>query len=309
MSNLLVTGSIAYDRISVFKDHFGNHILPGHVHNLNVAFMVDELEINYGGTGANIAYNLGILGQKPILVGALGSDSLNYLTHLKRKKINTTYIKRFPNTFTATATIMTDLDDNQITSFHMGAMKKAHQLKLKDVKEAIELAIISPNNIKAMSHYADYCFEKEIPFISDPGQSITAFSKEDLTDLITGAHVLIANDYEWEMILKKTGLKLKDVLDRVNYIIITYGEFGSKIWSQDATVFIVPAYKPNEIVDPTGSGDAYRAGLMYGIKHDYSIEQSAHIGAWLAAKAIEKQGTQNHKVNKKEFNAFLKKLK
>jgi len=308
--SLLVTGSLAYDRIAVFNDRFSNHILKGHVHNLNVSFTVEKMEVNHGGTGGNIAYNLALLGEEPILLGSVGSDSRSYMQSLKRKRINVSYVKKITRRLTANATIMTDLDDNQITSFYMGAMKMAHTSTMKEVKEELSMAIIAPNSVKAMQGYADECFERGIPFIADPGQAIPAFSAKDLKDFITGAHALVVNDYEWQMIQDRTQWTQKEVLEKVNYLIITYSDEGSKIWSSiDATITEVPAYKPKKLVDPTGCGDAYRAGLMYGYQHDYNIEKSAHIGAWLAARCVEAKGTQNHKVSKTDFKMFLKRLK
>jgi adenosine kinase len=307
--SLLVTGSIAYDRIAVFKDRFKDHILKGHVHNLNVSFTVEEMEVNHGGTGGNIAYNLALLGEKPILLGTVGTDSRSYTQALKRKKVNLSYIKKIPKRLTANATIMTDLDDNQITSFYMGAMQMAHQAKIEEVKESLSMAIIAPNSVKAMQDYADYCFENEIPFIADPGQAIPAFSDKALKEFITGAHALVVNDYEWQMIKNKAKWGEKEVLQKINYLIITYGDQGSKIWSSiDATVKNIPAYKPKKLIDPTGSGDAFRAGLIYGLQQEFDIEKSAHIGAWLAARCVEVNGTQNHKVSKSDFNKFLKRL-
>ena len=236
---MLVTGSIALDRIAVFPDRFANHILPDKVHRLNVAFTVEKMTVNHGGTGGNIAYSLALMGSKPTLLGTVGNDAGGYLKALKRTGVNIDYIKEYKSILTAHATIMTDMDDNQITAFYMGAMSKAHKLQIPSTKfqtnskaqiTNFNLAIISPNDIQAMSNYADYCFKNEIPFIADPGQAIPAFSNNKLTDLITGAHVLICNDYEWELIQKKTGMDLKDVLEKVNYLIVTYGENGSKIW-------------------------------------------------------------------------------
>ena len=306
--SLLVTGSIAYDRISVFKDLFSKHILKGHAHNLNVSFTVEDMTVNRGGTGGNIAYNLALLGERPILLGTLGYDGADYLRGF-RKKVDISYVRIFPKMLTSSATIMTDLDDNQIASFYMGAMKLAHQAGINAVKEKLSLAIIAPNSVKAMSDYADYCFKNEIPFIADPGQGIPSMTDKQLMDFITGAHALVVNDYEWQMIRERTGWSHKQVLERVNYLIVTYGDEGSEIWSsENATVIRVPAYKPKKLADPTGSGDAYRAGLMYGYQHDYDMEKSAHIGAWLAARCVEAKGTQNHKVSKTDFNKFLKTL-
>jgi len=319
MKNILVTGSIALDRIAVFRDRFANHILPEKVHRLNVAFTVDNMTVNFGGTGGNIAYSLALLGAKPMLMGTVGSDAGKYLQHLKKHKINCKYVKKIPKVLTAHATVMTDMDDNQITAFYMGAMSYAHKFTIYNLqftnksqianrKSQIDLAIIAPNDIKAMVNYATECRTNFIPFIADPGQAIPALSKVDMTELITGAHVLVVNDYEWDLIRQKTGWDMKDVLFRVDYLIITYGEKGSKIWRKDATMWEVPAFKPNAIVDPTGCGDAFRSGLMYGIVNGYTIEKSASIGAWIAAKAIEKAGTQNHKIKKSDFQKFLKKI-
>jgi len=307
-SSLLVTGSIAFDRIAVFNDKFSNHILKGHAHNLSVSFMVEDMQVHHGGTGGNIAYNLTLLGEKPILLGSVGQDAQSYLDTLKRK-VNTSYVKSFPKLLTANATIMTDLEDNQITSFYMGAMKMAHQAKIGAIKEKLSLAIIAPNNVKAMSDYADHCFRNEIPYIADPGQATPAFTDKELQDFITGAHMLVVNDYEWQMITDRTGWTQKEVLEKVNYLIVTYGEEGSKIWSSiDATVTGIPAYQAKRLVDPTGCGDAYRAGLMVGYQLDLGVEKSAHIGAWLAARCIEVRGTQNHKISKTDFRKFLKTL-
>jgi len=306
MPQILVTGSIALDRIAVFKDRFANHILPEKVHRLNVAFTVDNMTVNFGGTGGNIAYSLALLGAKPMLMGTVGSDAGKYLQHLKKHKINCKYVKKIPKVLTAHATVMTDMDDNQITAFYMGAMSHAHNAQCP--MSNVQLAIVAPNDIKAMVKFANECRRNFVPFIADPGQAMSALSKLDMTELITGAHVLIVNDYEWDLIRQKTGWDMKDVLFRVDYLIITYGEKGSKIWRKDATMWEVPAFKPEKIVDPTGCGDAFRSGLMYGIVNCYPIEKSASIGAWIAAKAIEKAGTQNHKIKKSDFKKFLKKV-
>ena len=315
MSQILVTGSIALDRIAVFHDRFANHILPEKVHRLNVAFTVDNMTVNFGGTGGNIAYSLALLGEKPMLMGTVGSDATKYLQHLKKNKVDCRYVKKIPKILTAHATVMTDMDDNQITAFYMGAMSHAHNVqcpmfsRLRSKPSAnVQLGIVAPNDIKAMVKHADEFRRARVRFIADPGQAIPALSKIDLQDLITGAYVLVVNDYEWDLIRGKTGWEMKDVLSKINYLIITYGENGSKVWRKDATEWEVPAVKPKEMVDPTGCGDAFRAGLMYGIIHDYPIEKSASIGAWVAAKAIEKAGTQNHKVKKTDFQKFLKKI-
>lgn len=299
---------MAFDRIAVFNDRFSNHILKGHVHTLNVSFSVDHMVVNHGGTGGNIAYNLALLGERPILLATAGHDARAYLTALEKKRVNMTYVKKSRRLLTACATIMTDLDDNQIASFYRGAMKEAHLAKISAVKEPVSMAIIAPNSPRAMIAYADYCFEHEIPFIADPGQTIPAFSDLELKEFILGAHALVVNDYEWQMVQQRTKWSPKEILENVNFVIVTYGDEGSKIWCMDATVIDIPAYKPKAVLDPTGCGDAYRAGLMYGYQHDLDIEKSACIGAWLAARCVEVRGTQNHKVSKTDFQKFLKTL-
>lgn len=301
---LLVTGSLAFDRISVFSGRFSNHILPDKINRLNVAFAVKKMTINFGGTGGNIAYNLSLLGEKPILLSTAGNDFSAYRIKLAGNGVDLKYIKTVSHTLTAQATIITDIDDNQITAFYKGAMGYAHEAKISDVKEGIDVAIIAPNGLHAMVDYANYCRENNIPFIADPGQAIPALSNDNLNALITGAQVLVVNDYEWDLIHKQTGLSYKEILEKVMYLIVTYGERGSRIYSQDSKVINIPPYPKEKVVDPTGCGDAFRAGLMYGKKH-YSIEKAAHIGSWLAAKVAEKEGTQNHVVDKEEFQKFL----
>lgn len=314
MSKILVTGSLAYDRIATFQDRFSKHILPEKIHKLNVAFNVEKLTVEFGGTGGNIAYSLVQLGESPLLLGTLGQDYEEYKTQLLKNNLETKYIHIIEDTLTANATIMTDLDDNQITAFYVGAMGNAHEAKPSEITEEIALAIISPNGIDAMRQYPAYFREKEIPFIADPGQSIPALSKDDLINLIEKSLILIANDYEWELIQQKTGLSLEETLQKTQNLIITYGEKGAKLWKQPQQPNTqpipteIPIFKPEQIVDPTGCGDAFRAGLIYGIKNRISIEKSAKIGSWIASKAVAQKGTQKHKVDEKEWESFLTQL-
>jgi adenosine kinase len=222
---------------------------------------VDNMTVNFGGTGGNIAYNLAILGEKPMLMGAAGSDAGKYLQHLKKHKVDCRYVKKIPKILTAHASVMTDMDDNQITAFYMGAMSHAHTVDR--LPSNVDLAIIAPNDIKAMTQYADEFRRRKIRFIADPGQAIPALSKLDLQELITGAYILVVNDYEWDLIREKTGWEMKDVLSKINYLIITYGENGSKVWRSDATMWEVPAVRPKEMIDPTGCGDAFRAYVRH----------------------------------------------
>ena len=299
---ILVTGSLAIDRIAVFHGRFADHILPHQVHRLSVAFPIKNMTENFGGTGGNIAYNLGILGEKPILLSTVGKDGGKYIAWLKKNKIDCRYVKKIPKVLTAHATIMTDMDDNQITAFYEGAMAHAPRSAPRAT-----LGIIAPNDTRAMLAYANGFRKKRIPFVADPGQAISALSKEELVRLMKGAHVLICNDYEWEMILEKTKKSHADLLSLVDYLIVTYGEAGSKVWKRgSAEVTEVPIYKVKDVVDPTGCGDALRAGVLYGLSHGHSIVRAAHIGSWLAARAVTKQGTQNHCVSKSEFQRFMK---
>ena len=307
MKNLLVTGSLAYDRIAVFQDQFANHIMPDKIHQLNVCFTVEDMEVYYGGTAGNLAYNLNLLGENPPVLGALGKDGKAYLDYLKERGIHTDYISQSEQRLTANAMIMTDLSDNQILSFYVGAMVEAQALKIENAKLEVDLVIIAPNDVPTMAMHADYCREKSIRFIADPGQQITVFSAEQLQNFAKRAHVLILNDYEWNLFQQMTGWTLEMTLEEVDFLIVTLGEKGSQIHSKEG-VIDVPAYPPKAVVDPTGAGDAYRAGLLYGLKQGLSMEKSAHLGAWLASKCIEKKGTQNHHVEEKEWQEFYQAL-
>lgn len=307
MKRLLVTGSIAYDRIAVFRDRFANHILPDKIHRLNVSFLVQDMTVNLGGTGGNIAYNLGLLGESPLLLGAVGDDFDLYETCLRQNHIETRYIKKIPGLLTAHASIMTDLDDNQIASFYPGANAYAKTSSVDDVAEAVNLAIIAPNDKEAMLQAARSCRSKGIPFIADPGQMTLALEAKELDELIDGALGVIANDYEWQLITDKSGLDEKTLLKKVQWLIITYAEKGARIWSAEGEAEI-PIIKPKKVVDPTGCGDAFRAGLMYGIKNQYPLKVSAQMGAWLASRCVEQAGTQNHTISSAEWKSFLKTL-
>lgn len=307
MTNLLITGSLAYDRIAVFQDKFANHIMPDKIHQLNVCFTVEDMEVYYGGTAGNLAYNLNLLGENPPVLGALGKDGKTYLDYLKEKAIQTEFMSQSETRLTANAMIMTDLNDNQILSFYVGAMVEARELRIESCEQEIDLVIIAPNDMPTMSMYAEHCRQKNIRFIADPGQQITVFSANQLQNFAKGAHVLILNDYEWNLFQQMTGWTLEITLKEVGFLIITLGEKGSQIHSKEG-IIDVPAYPPKVVVDPTGAGDAYRAGLLYGLKQGLSMEKSAHLGAWLASKCIEKKGTQNHQVEEKEWQEFYSTL-
>ncbi|MFH0821060.1 MAG: PfkB family carbohydrate kinase, partial [Candidatus Peregrinibacteria bacterium] len=217
------------------------------------------------------------------------------------------YLKRVSDMLTSHATIMTDLDDNQIASFYEGAGKHAHESRIEDVREPVSLAIIAPNHPQAMLEYAEACRKQSIPFIADPGQATLALSAKDFGSFLKGAVGLIANDYEWELIQEKTKLTSKKLLEKVGWLIITYAENGSTVWTGNKE-FKIPACHVSSVVDPTGCGDAYRAGLMVGISQGKTLEQSARMGAYLGARAVEYNGTQNHRIDPKSWKDFLNSL-
>lgn len=305
MKNILVTGSLAYDRIAVYKGRFQDHILPHKIHELSVVFSIEDLQVYYGGTAANIAYNLKVLDVDPLIFGCLGKDGQDYLDYFHSLSIDTRYVQKSEHLLTATATIMTDLGSNQITSFYVGAMAQTAEMDLHQIKEGIEWAIIAPNDIPSMLRTQAYCLEKGIPYIADPGQRIPVFSEEELKRFITGSFALVVNDYELEWIGKLIGWKEEELLQKTQYLIVTYGDKGSVILSKSQEPLQIPAYPTKQVVDPTGAGDAYRAGLLYGLIKGFSIEKSAHLGSWLASKCVEVKGTQNHQVKKGELSSFI----
>jgi len=305
MKNILVTGSLAYDRISVFKDKFSNHIMPDKIHQLNVCFTVDDMKVEHGGTAMGIAYNLALMAESAYVFATLGHDGGPLLKTLEDMGTKTDHVKKIDDLITANCTIMTDLSDNQIIAFCDGALARAHESTFEQFEGEAFMAIISPNELTAMQRCAQWCREKNIPFIADPGQRIPIFSKEELIQFIQKAHILIANDYEWELIKQKTGWTEESVLYHVTQLIITLGERGSRIISKEGVLEIPPVLVENP-VDPTGAGDAYRAGLIYGLKNDHPLERSAQIGAWLAAKCVMQKGTQNHKIDLDDFERYIK---
>lgn len=299
--SILVTGSLAYDHIMVFRDHFKNHILPEKTHILSVTFTTDNLRKEFGGTAGNIAYNLALLGEKPQLFATAGKDFSSYAKWLRKNKISTNGIRIIPSEFTAQAFITTDLSDNQITAFHGGAMLHAHKYGMKTLKKKPQIAIISPNAIGAMVAHAKFCQKKKISFIFDPGQGITSFSKDELIQSARGARILIMNDYEWELWKEKTKLGEEPTLKLVENIIVTFGENGSRLINMHGEKHVAAYMGGKPTIDPTGCGDAYRAGLLHGLNQHFSIEESMKIGTTLASFCREKHGTQNHTITKKSF--------
>jgi adenosine kinase len=289
---ILVTGSIAIDHIMVFRDRFRNHILPNRIHALNVAFHVPTLRRSFGGTAGNIAFALRRLGEDPILLGAVGRDFDDYAAWLDRHGVCRTHVRCLPDELTAQCFITTDLDDNQITAFHAGAMDRAHEARLADVGEHFSLAIVAPNGKRAMQEHARELKARSVPSVIDPGQGIPLFEGRELLELLEGAAVYIVNDYEWALTLDRTGLPEAEVVKRVGAVVVTRGEAGSTIQSGEQAIE-VPAVRAERVVDPTGCGDAYRAGFLYGRVRELPLETCGRLGSVVGSLAVEHQGTQS----------------
>ena len=295
----LICGSLAFDTIMVFQDQFKNHILPDKIHKLSVAFYVPEMRREFGGTAGNIAYNLQLLEGKPLIMATVGEDFGNYTSWLNKNKLNTAHIKQIDGSFTAQAFITTDIDDNQITAFHPGAMVESHQNSVNDAKE-ISLAIIAPDGRDGMFQHAKECFEAGIPFMFDPGQGLPMFNGEDLLYFIEMATYLAVNDYEAQVLQDKTGLSLEELARKVKALIVTLGGSGSHIYA-DGQRFEIPCVKADNVVDPTGCGDAYRAGLLYGIANGWDWVTCGRLASTMGAIKIASRGGQNHSPSRLEI--------
>ena len=289
----LICGSVAYDTILFFPDRFKAHILPDKIHILNVAFLVPDMRREFGGCAANIAYSLKLLGDRGVPMAAAGHDFGPYRERMRSQGIPLDHIAVIEEAFTAQAFITTDLDDNQITAFHPGAMQHAHVNKVSDVPEAIALGIVAPDGRRAMIEHAAQFAAAEIPFIFDPGQGLPMFSGAELAQFIEQADWVAVNDYEWGMLAQKTGLTEAEVADKVKALIITKGAEGSVIHTRERT-WSIPCATPNAVVDPTGCGDAYRAGLIHGLMHDLDWETTGRLASLLGSIKIESRGPQNH---------------
>jgi adenosine kinase len=297
---ILISGSLAYDRIMDFPGKFADHILPDKIHILNVCFMVNGLTEKFGGTAGNIAYNLALLGEKPFILATAGKDFSRYREWLERHHLPQGGIRLIPEEFTAGAYITTDQADNQITGFNPGAMKYRSLYTFDTVDPKKAMAIVAPGNLDDMLIYCQSYREKNIPYIFDPGQSIPMWSGERLLEMLTGANITISNDYELEMILKKTGLGKTELLSRTSVLITTLGEKGSIIQNQEEERHIAVA-PVSQVADPTGAGDGYRAGLIKGLVMGKGLVEAAQIGAVCASYAVECYGTQEHVFTELEF--------
>ncbi len=302
--NTLICGSLAYDTIMVFKDKFKNHILPEQLHILNVAFLVPEMRREYGGCAGNIAYNLQLLGGYPQIMATVGDDFAPYSTRLEKLGLSQNHIRTVPGNFTGQAFITTDLDDNQITAFHPGAMSMSHLNHITDAKD-VSLGIVSPDGRDGMLNHAQEFAEAGIPFVFDPGQGMPMFSGSELLDFIDQANYITVNDYEAKLLQDKTGKTLADIAQRVTALIITLGSDGSLIYADNRQIAI-PTPKPKAIVDPTGCGDAYRAGLLYGITSGWDWETTGRLGSLMGSLKIASRGGQNHRYSQGEIADLYK---
>ncbi|MEX2482873.1 MAG: carbohydrate kinase family protein [Gammaproteobacteria bacterium] len=297
----LICGSFAFDNIMVFQDRFKNHILPDKIHILNVSFLVPELRREFGGCAGNIAYNLHMIGGDATPMGAVGEDFAPYAAWMDSLGISRRCVTEIPHTLTAQAFITTDLDDNQITAFHPGAMSYSAQNAVS-AAGAISIGIVAPDGRDGMIAHAEQMREAAIPFIFDPGQGLPMFNGDELLHFIEGASWVTVNDYESEVVQERTGLGPAAIAERVAACIVTRGAEGSVIYTRDTTIEIPPA-TPAVVKDPTGCGDAYRAGLLYGLMHDLPWETTGRIASLLGTVKIEHAGTQNHTIGRDEFAA------
>lgn len=300
----LICGSFAYDTIMVFHDKFKNHILPDKVHMLNVSFLVPDMRREFGGCSGNIAYNLKLLGGDPLPMGTVGTDFTPYAEWMDKYQISRQHLKVIDSSYTAQAFITTDQDDNQITAFHPGAMNFAHENHIADAK-GVKVGIVSPDGRDGMLQHATEFADANIPFIFDPGQGLPMFDGDDLLSFIDKATWVAVNDYEAQLVQERTGKSAHEIAEMVDALIITRGGEGSVIYTKEKR-YEIPLAKTSVVNDPTGCGDAYRAGLLYGIMNDMDWETTGKIASLLGAIKIESNGTQNHSFTRDEFDARFK---
>jgi len=295
----LICGSLAYDTIMVFHDKFKHHILPDQVHILNVSFLVPDLRREFGGCAGNIAYNLKLLGGTALPMATVGTDFAPYAAWMDSYQISRDYIKIIENSYTAQAFITTDMDDNQITAFHPGAMNFSHENNISQAQD-VQLGIVSPDGRDGMLQHAQQFAEAGIPFIFDPGQGMPMFNGDDLKQFVAKATWATFNDYEWQLMHERTGMTMEQVANQLKGLIITKGAQGAIIYSGDKT-YPIPAAKPHAVKDPTGCGDAFRGGLLYGLMNGIDWETTGRIASLMGAMKIEQNGTQNHFFSLDEF--------
>ncbi len=300
LARIAVSGSLAYDQIMDFPGKFSDHILPDQIHNLNLSFFLSGSRQSFGGTAGNIAYNLSLLQERPTILGVAGSDFLDYKKWLDLKKIDSRKIVNVATDRTAAAYIITDKVDNQIAAFYPGPLPPRYARRAAESLKNIELAIVAPDDKKRMLDYIAVYKKNHIPYIFDPGQALIAFSLAELRQAIYGARILIGNDYEIKLILDKLGLSLSKLVMMVEILVITKGSAGSDLY-RGAEKISVKAAKPKNVSDPTGAGDAYRAGLIKGLIKGYNLKTCGQLGALAAVYTVERFGTQTHRFTLSEF--------
>jgi adenosine kinase len=295
----LICGSIAFDSVMVFHGRFRDHILPDRIHLLNVSFLVPSLRRNYGGCAGNIAYNLALLGGRGAPMATVGHDFAPYGDWLRERAVDLTYVREVADEFTAQAFITTDLDDNQITAFHPGAMSHSHVNRVPD-GAGITLGIVAPDGRDGMVQHATQFAEAGIPLLFDPGQGLPMFGGRELLDFVGKSAWIAVNDYEGQLLAERTGLTLREIAKRVRALIVTRGAEGSVIHA-DGRECVIPAVRPEAIVDPTGCGDAYRAGLIHGLQNGLDWETTGRIASLMGSIKIAHAGTQHHRFAPDEF--------
>ena len=305
---LIVTGSIAFDYLMSFPGKFTEHLLPEHMHRVSLSFLVDSMDKRRGGCAPNIAYTLALLGERPALMATAGQDFGDYRVWLDAAGIDTSLVKVVNDKFTASFFCSTDQANNQIASFYTGAMANAGELSFRTVPGLAEngLVIVSPNDPEAMVQYAQECSTMGIRYIWDPGQQCARMDGTQLAEGVTGAYMVIVNDYEFELLRQKTGMSEEDVQQQAQVLVITRGENGSSVLSQGTRVD-VPAVAPHRIVDPTGVGDAFRGGFMKGLATGAPYEVCARLGSVAATYALEHLGGTSHAYSVTEFAARYEK--
>lgn len=288
----LICGSLAYDTIMVFPDHFKQHILPDQIHILNVSFLVPEMRREFGGCAGNIAYNLKLLGGKPVIMATVGDDFAPYAERLKKLDLEQTHVRPIPGNYTAQAFITTDLDDNQITAFHPGAMNFSHANQISDSRD-IDLGIVAPDGREGMLQHAQQFHAAGIPFVFDPGQGLPMFNGDELKQFVEWADYVAVNDYEARLLEQRTGASVAELSRRVQALVVTLGEKGSAIY-RDGKALAIPPLSASQVIDPTGCGDAFRGGLLYGIAQGMDWETTGRLASLMGALKIAQRGAQNH---------------
>ena len=300
---VLICGSVAFDTITVFEGHFKDHILADNIQSLSVSFFVPTMRKEYGGCAGNIAYNLNLLGGRPVPVGTVGSDAADYIAYLQKLGIETSLIRVLPDMYTPQCFITTDLDNNQIASFHPGAMMRSAENDLSGQDAA--WAIVAPDAKDGMFAHAKRLHAQGTPFIFDLGQAMPLFAGEDLNEMLGLANILTANDYEASVIEQRTGRSMADIAQGLQAVVVTRGAEGATLYANGSETHIPPV-QATQIVDPTGCGDAHRAGLLYGLTHNWSLEDACRLANVMGSLKIASRGPQNHQPSRADISTVLK---